>query len=144
MIICCPQAQREIFSHLYIDLHLYLYNCILFYVFSCFYWGRAKFNKFDCILALFMFICLCKFEIIQHSLNYKCIYICIFSYNTYSGTEYSVYLSIIPECYIVYLVDFLISTSPRGVFRPLRGWYIICPTNRGIPSKSFIFGLNVQ
>ena len=75
--------------HLYIDLHLYLYNCILFCIFSCFYWGREKFNKFDCILALCMFICLCKFKIIQYILKYKYICICILSYYTYSGTEYS-------------------------------------------------------
>ena len=74
--------------HLYIDLHLYLYDCILFYIFSCFYWGRAKFNKFDRILALCMLICLCKFKIIQYILKYKCICVCILSYYTYSGTEY--------------------------------------------------------
>ena len=34
-----------------------------------------------------MFICLLKFEI-QHILKYKCIFICILSYYTYSGTEY--------------------------------------------------------
>ena len=56
--------------HLYLNLHKYLYNCILFCIFSCSYWGRAKFNKFVCILALCMFICLYKFEIIQYILKY--------------------------------------------------------------------------
>ena len=101
---------------LYINWHLYLYNCILFCIFSCFYWGRAKFNKFDCISALCMFICLCKFEIIQYILKYKCICICSLSYYTHSGTEYSAYLTIIPECYIVYLVVFSPLHLPWGCF----------------------------
>ena len=88
-IVCCPQAQGGNNLHLYIDLNLYLYNCILFCIFSCFHWGRAKFNKFNCILTLCVFICLYKFEIIQYILKYKCICICILSYYTYSGTEYS-------------------------------------------------------
>ena len=73
---------------LYSNLPMYLYDCILFCIFNSFYWGRAKFNKFDCILALCMFICLYKFEIIQYILKYKCICVCILSYYTYSGTEY--------------------------------------------------------
>ena len=100
--------------HLYINLHLYLSNCILFCNLSCFYWGRAKLSKFDCISALHMFICLCEFEIIQYILKYKCICICILSYYTYSGTEYSAYLSILPECLSVYVVAFPICTSPGG------------------------------
>ena len=75
--------------HLHVNLYLYLCNCILFCIFSCFYWGRAKFNKFNCILALCLFICLYKFGMIQYILKYKCICICILSYYTYSGTEYS-------------------------------------------------------
>ena len=67
-----------------IDLHLYSSNCILFWIFR----GRAKFNKSDFNLALYMFICWCKFEIIQYMLKYKCICICLLSYYTYSGTEY--------------------------------------------------------
>ena len=70
---------------LYIDLHLYLSNCI----FSHFYWDRAKFNNSDFILALNMCFCLCKFEIIKYMLKYKCICICILSYYTYTGTKYS-------------------------------------------------------
>ena len=73
---------------LYINLHLYSSNCILFCIFSCFYWGRATFNKSDCFLALYMLISLCKYEIIQYLLKYKRICICILSYYTYSGTEY--------------------------------------------------------
>ena len=72
-----------------VDLHLYSSTCIVFCIFSCFYWGRAKFNKSEFILALYMFICLCKFKIIQYMLKYKCICIFILSYYTYSGTEYS-------------------------------------------------------
>ena len=74
--------------HLYVNLYLYLCNCILFCIFSCFYWGRAKFNKFIYILALCVLVCVYKFEIIQYTLKYKCICICILSYYTYSGTEY--------------------------------------------------------
>ena len=74
---------------LYIRFALYSSHCILFCIFSCFYLGRAKFNKYEFILALCMFTCLCKFEIIQYILKYKCICICILSYYTYSGTEYS-------------------------------------------------------
>ena len=74
--------------HLYVNLYLYLCNCILFCIFSSFYWGRAKFNKFNCILALCIFICLYKFGIIQHILKYKSIFICILSYYTYCGPEY--------------------------------------------------------
>ena len=70
------------FAFVFIYLYFILY-------FQLLYWGRAKFNKFDCILALCAFICLCKFEIIQYILTYKCICICILSYCTYSGTEYS-------------------------------------------------------
>ena len=73
---------------LHVNLYLYLCNCILFCVFSCFYWGRTKFNKFDCILALFVLVCVYKFGIFQYILKCKCICICILSYYTYSGTEY--------------------------------------------------------
>ena len=48
-----------------------------------------KSNKYAFIFALYMFICLLKFENIQYILKYKCIFICILSYYTYSGTEYS-------------------------------------------------------
>ena len=75
--------------HLYVNLYLYLCNGILFCIFSCFYQGRAKFNKFSCILALYMFNCLYKFRIIQYILKFKCICICILSYYIYSDTEYS-------------------------------------------------------
>ena len=89
---------------LYTDLHLYLYNCILFCIFSCFYWGWAKFNKFDCILALCMFNCLCKFEIIQYILKYKCICILFFhTILTVAQNTQKAYLLIILECYIVFV-----------------------------------------
>ena len=74
--------------HLYIKLYVYMFNCILFCIFSCFIGDRAKFNKYAFILALYMFICLLKFEIIQYILKYKCVFIHIFSYYAYSGTEY--------------------------------------------------------
>ena len=131
--------------HFYINLHLYLYNCILFCVFSCFYWGRAKFNKCDCILALCMFICLCKFEIIQYILKIN-VFAFVFFHTilTVAQNTWIAYLTIIPECYVVYLVVFP-SAPPLGVFCwPLRGCYLNCPPNRGIPSKSLVFGLNVQ
>ena len=51
--------------HLYVNLYLNLCNCILFSFFSSFYWGRAKFNKFDCILALCMFICVYNLELFK-------------------------------------------------------------------------------
>ena len=113
VIIVVPNSRGNNL-HLFIDLHFYLSNCILFCIFSCFYWYRAKFNKFDCILALCMFICLCKFKIIQYILKYTCICICILSYYTYSVTEYSdsLFFSIVPECYSVYLVVFPICASP--------------------------------
>ena len=94
--------------HFYINLHLYLSNCILFCIFSCFYWSRSKFYKFDCILGLYMFICLCKLEIIQYMLKYKCICIFILSYYilTVAQNTWIAYLPILQECYIVYLVVF--------------------------------------
>ena len=107
---------------LYIDLHLYLYNCILFCIFRCFYWVRAKCNKFDCIWTLCMFICLCKFEIIQYILRYKCICIVFFhTILTVAQNTQIAYLSIIPECYIVYLVVFPYVSPLGGVCTPLRG-----------------------
>ena len=125
--------------HLYIDLHLYLSNCILFCNLSYFYWGRAKFNKSSIILALYIFICSCKFEIIQCILKFKCICICFLSYYTYSDTEYSVYWSILPECYSVFSY-FSHLCLPWGIFwAPTGDYYPNCPPNRGIPSKSLGF-----
>ena len=132
--------------HLYVDVHLCLYNCILFCIFSCFYLGRAKFNKFDCIWALCIFICLCKFEIIQYILKYKCICICILSYYTYSDTEYSASL-FVSITWVLYCLFSCFSNLhlPLGVLCPsLRGGYSNCPPNRGIYSKSLVFGLKVQ
>ena len=68
-----------------------------------------------------MFICLCKFKIIQYRLKYKCICICILLYYTYSDTEYSAYLSILPECYSVYLVVFPSVPPLEGPFECLQG-----------------------
>ena len=103
--------------HLYIDVHLYVSNCILFCIFSCFYWCRATFNKSDCILALYMFICLCKFEIIQYILAYKCICIYIFSYYTYSSTEDldSLFVNITSVLHCLFSF-FPICASPGGCF----------------------------
>ena len=98
------------------NLHLYLHNCILFCIFNCFYWGRAKFNKFDCILALCMFICLYKFGIIQYILKYKCICVCILSYYTYSDKEYLDSLFDHNTCVLYCLVIFPICISPGGCF----------------------------
>ena len=145
VIICCP-CKGGNNLHLYIDLHLYLYNCILFSIFSCFYWGRAKFNKFGWILALCIFICLCKFEIIQPILKYKCICICVLLYCTYSGTEYSDSL-FVNNTWVLYCLFSCFSPLhlPWGMFcPPLRGWCPNCPPNRGIPSKCLVFVLNVQ
>ena len=57
-IISCPQAQGAIICN-------YNENCMflnvivfLFCIFSCFYWGRAKFNKLFHFLALCMLVCL--------------------------------------------------------------------------------------
>ena len=57
----CPQAQRTI-------LCIYNENCIninvivfYFLIFSCFYWGREKFNKLFHFLALCMLVCLILF-----------------------------------------------------------------------------------
>ena len=99
---------------LYSNLPMYLYDCILFCIFNSFYWGRAKFNKFDCILALCMFICLYKFEIIQYILKYN-VFVFVFFHTilTVALNTWIVYLTIIPECCIVYLV-FLPSVPPMG------------------------------
>ena len=71
----------------------FVYILIVFYfvfVFCiCFIGDWAKFKKYAFILALYILICLLKFEIMQCILKYKCIFICILSYYTYSGTEYS-------------------------------------------------------
>ena len=60
-----------------------------------------------------MFICLCKFEIIQYILKYKCSCIYILAYYTYSGTEYldSLFVNVTWVLRIVYLVVFLICAS---------------------------------
>ena len=68
-----------------------------------------------------MFTFLCKFKIIQYTLKYKSICICILSYYTYSGTEYSAYLSVLSECYSVYLVIFTICATPVGTFEQPQG-----------------------
>ena len=69
---------------------IYIYVIVFYFVFSAVFIGVGQtFKKFNWILALFVFICLYKFEIIQYILKYKCISICILSYYTYSGTEYS-------------------------------------------------------
>ena len=89
-----------------------------------------------------MLVCIYKFGIIQYMLKYKCIYICILSYYTYSGTEYSDSLfDHIPESYIVYLVIFTICTSPEGCFVHPKGEYSHCPPNRSMPNKYLVFGL---
>ena len=88
VIVCCPQVQGVIIC---ICILICIYtNVIVFYfcIFCCFYWGKAKFKSFLYILALYMLICVYKFEIIQYILTFKCICICILSYYTYSGTEY--------------------------------------------------------
>ena len=138
MLSPSPQGNN---LHLYINLHLYLDNCISFCIFSHFYWGRAKFNKFDCILALCMFICLCKLEIIQYILKYKCICVCILSYYTYSGTEYSESL-LDNNTWVLYciLADFPLCTSLGCFVHPV-GEYSNCPPNRGMPYKSLVFWL---
>ena len=120
--------------HLYINLYLYLCNCILFCISSCFYWGRAEFNKFDCILALCMFNCLYKFRIIQYILKYKCICVCICSHYTYNGTKYLDSLfdhnTQVPYCLFSYFYHLCL---PSGCFVYPLGEYSNCLPNRGIP-----------
>ena len=126
-------------------MYLYLCNCILFCIFSSFYWGRAKFNKFDCILALYVFICLYKFGIIQYILNIN-VFAFVFFHTilTVAQNTQIAYLTIIPECYIVYLVMFPICASPGGVLYTLRGNTWIVHLIEVYPYKSLVFGLNVQ
>ena len=89
-----------------------------------------------------MFCCLYKFKIIQYILKYKCICICILSYYTYSGTEYSDSLfdhnTWVLYCLFSY---FFICASPWGVLYTPEGEYSNCPPNRGIPIKSLVFWL---
>ena len=49
--------------HLYMKLYEYMFNCILFCIISCFMGGMAIFKKYAFILALYIFICFLKFEI---------------------------------------------------------------------------------
>ena len=118
VIICCPQGQGgQKFMFVY-QFTFVLYNCILFCIFSCFFGGRVKFDKFVYILALCMFICLCKFEIIQYILKYISVFAFVFCHTilTEAQNTQMAYLSIIPECYIVYLVVFPLCASPGGCF----------------------------
>ena len=69
-----------------------------------------------------MFICLCKFKIIQYILKYKCTCICIISYYTYSGTEYLDSLFVNNTC--VFYCLFSCSSPlclPRGVLSTPEG-----------------------
>ena len=124
VIIYCPQAQGTIiFICILIGMYL---NCILFCIFSCFIGGRAKFNNSVFILALCMFICLLKFDIIQYILKYKCICICIFhTILTVVWNTQIAHLSIIPELHSVYLV-FFPSVPPLGM---------LLSTHRGLKPK---------
>ena len=44
--------------YLYIDMYLYIYLLYFIFYFIFFIGGMAKFNKYEFILALCMFICL--------------------------------------------------------------------------------------
>ena len=62
-----------------------------------------------------MLVCLCWFQIIKYNWKFKCICVCILSYYTYSGTEYSDVLNIeylSAKC--VYLDFYTIYITPGG------------------------------
>ena len=93
---------------------IYIYILVFYFVFSTVLLGRSKFNKFNCLLALCMFNCLYKFRIIQYILKFKCICVCIFSYCTYSSTEYSDSLFNHNTLVLYCLVIFTIWCFPLG------------------------------
>ena len=135
VIVCCPQVKGAIFC-ICILICIYISVIVfLFCIFSCFYWGRAKFNNCNHFLAVYMLVCVSKFEIITYIWKYKCICICILSYYTYSGTEYLdglLYnITWVLQCLFSYFYHLCLLW---GVFCTLlRGEYSPCPSNRGIP-----------
>ena len=134
VIVCCPQGQGVIICVCML-ICIYIYVIVFYFVFSAFfYWGRAKFNKFNYILALCVLVCVYKFGIIQYILKYKCICICILSYYTYSGTEYSDSLfdhnTWVLCCLFSYFAHLCL---PWGVFcTPIWEEYSNCRPNRGL------------
>ena len=111
-IVCCPQVQgTSIFICILNCICIYI-NCILFCIFSYFIGDRVKFNKYAFIVALYMFICLLKFKNIQYMLKYN-VFLFVFFHTilTVAQNTWMAHLSIISECYSVYLVIFPICTS---------------------------------
>ena len=138
-IVCCLQVQGNNNTCLYVKLYVYMFNCISFCSFSCYIGDRAEFNKYTFILALYIFICLLKCEIMQYILKYNVILFLFFhTILTVAQNTQMAHLAFIPECYSVYLVIFPICISLEVFWEHSWCQYPKCPSNRGFHIEDFV------
>ena len=89
VIISCPLPQETII-YICIYICICIYIIVFYFVFISLFIGVEQ--NLTNLIAFCLYVCsfvLCKFEVIQYILKYKCICISVLSYYTYSGTEYS-------------------------------------------------------
>ena len=103
--------------HLYVELHLYIFNCILFCIFTCFIGVGLNLTNLHSF-----WLCTCSFVYINLKLLNIYLNINVFSFVffhpilTVAQNTGMAHLLIIPDCYSVYLVVFPICVSPEGCF----------------------------
>ena len=89
VIICCPQDKGQWYVNC-ISICIYIHVIVFYFVFSAVLLGLGlNLTNLQTFGPLCVLVCLNKFAMFQYILRYKCMFVCILSNYTYSGTEYS-------------------------------------------------------
>ena len=146
VIICCFKAQGAI-TCICILICICIYIIVFYFVFSAVFIGEGQNLTISFTFWPFVYwFVYINSKLLNTFENLK-VFAFVFFHTilTVAQNTQMAYYTILPECYSVYLVIFTICASPGGCsWAPTGGKYPNCPPNRGISSKSLVFGLKAQ
>ena len=117
MIVCCLQAQGAIIC-ICIVICIYISVIVFYYVFSAVFIGVGL--NLAIVITFGLYICYFVYlnSKLLNSYENINVYAFVFFHTilTVEQNTWMAYYTILPECYSIYLVIFIICTSPEGCF----------------------------